>query len=78
MGGIIVEGFLESGERIRTKVGSGFSDKLRDEIWNNQQEWLNKTVVIKYQEVSKSKSKELSALRFPTFVRERDDKLVEL
>lgn len=78
LGGIKVIGFLEDGTRVETNVGSGFSDALRNEIWNNQEEWLKKTVVIKYQEVSKAKGKEHASLRFPTFERERDDKLVEV
>lgn len=78
LGGVTVEGFLESGERFRTNVGSGFSDALRDEIWANKDDWTKLTLVIKYQEVSKSKSKTLSALRFPTFSHTRDDKIVDL
>lgn len=78
LGGIKVVGFLEDGTRVETNVGSGFSDALRNEIWNNQEEWLKKTVVIKYQEVSKAKGKEHASLRFPTFERDRDDKLVEV
>jgi DNA ligase 1 len=78
LGGITVMGILEDGTQIETNVGSGFSDELRNEIFENQSEWLGRTVVIKYQEVSKSKSKEVASLRFPTYVRCRDDKLVEV
>lgn len=78
LGGINVVGFLEDGARIETNVGSGFSDELRAEIWNNQESWLGRTVVIKYQEVTKSKGKEVASLRFPTFERDRNDKVVEI
>jgi len=78
LGGIDVIGFLEDGTEVRSKVGSGFSDKMRDEIWNNKEKWLSTTVVITYQEVSKSKNKEFASLRFGTFNRCRDDKLVEI
>ena len=78
LGGLIVVGFTEDGTRVECNVGSGFSDELRNEIWNNQKDWLGRTVVIKYQEVSKSKSKEVASLRFPTFERDRDDKIVEI
>ena len=78
LGGLIVVGFTEDGTRVECNVGSGFSDELRNEIWNNQEAWLGRTVVIKYQEVSKSKSKEVASLRFPTFERDRDDKIVEI
>jgi DNA ligase 1 len=78
LGGIEVIGFLEDGTEVRTRVGSGFSDDLRAAIWNNREVWMSKTVVIKYQEVSKAKNKEFASLRFPTFERDRDDKLVEI
>ena len=78
LGGIVVVGFLEDGTRVETNVGSGFSDELRADIWSNQHSWLGRTVVIKYQEVSKSKSKEVASLRFPTYERWRDDKVVEI
>lgn len=78
LGGIEVVGFLEDGTRVEAKVGSGFSDDLRNEIWNNQKSWLGRTVVIKYQEVSKAKNKTVASLRFPTFERDRDDKVVEV
>jgi DNA ligase-1 len=78
LGGIEVVGFIESGERVEVRVGSGFSDELREEIWNNKDSWEGRTVVIKYQEVSRSKSKEVASLRFPTFERDRDDKVVEI
>jgi DNA ligase-1 len=78
LGGISVVGFLESGERVECNVGSGFSDELRSEIWNNQSAWLGRTVVIRYQEVARSKGKEVASLRFPTYERDRDDKIVEI
>lgn len=77
LGGINVIGYLEDGTYIECNVGSGFSDELRNEIWDNQKEWLNRTVVIKYQEVSKSKSKNAASLRFPIYMHDRDDKVVE-
>lgn len=78
LGGITVAGFLEDGTRVECNVGSGFSDDLRNEIWNNKDAWLGRTVVIKYQEVSKAKTKDVASLRFPTYERWRDDKVVEI
>ncbi len=79
LGGVRVVGFLEDGTRVEANVGSGFSDVLRDEIWQNQERWLRvPSVVIKYQDVTRSKSKDVASLRFPTFERARDDKLVEV
>lgn len=45
------------------KVGSGFDDSLRDEIWNNKDKYLGKLAKIKYQS-SGIKDKP----RFPTFI----------
>ncbi len=75
MGGISVVGFTESGERVEANVGSGFSDEDRART-----DWVGKTVVIKYQDVTHSKSKTVASLRFPTYERTRDadDKQVEL
>ncbi len=78
LGGVNVVGFLEDGTRVETNVGSGFSDAQRNEIWSNQSAWLGRTIVVKYQEVSKGKNKEHASLRFPTFERVRDDKHIEI
>lgn len=78
LGGIIVAGYTEDGTYFETNVGSGFSDDLRYEIWNNQEKYLGTTAVIKYQEVSRAKNKDVASLRFPTFERFRDDKIVEI
>jgi ATP-dependent DNA ligase len=77
LGGIKVWGRTEDGTIVESDVGSGFGDALRNEIWTNQDAWLGATVVIKYQEVSKSKNKAVASLRFPTFEHRRDDKIVE-
>jgi DNA ligase-1 len=85
-GKLLVIGFLENGTRVEARAGSGLREKrrdgddapTRDELWNNQAEWLGKTVVIKYQEVSMAKGAEVASLRFPTVFRFRDDKIVEV
>ena len=78
LGRLEVIGFLEDGTRVECGVGSGFSDALRSEIWANQDKWLGRTVVIRYQEVSKARGKEVSSLRFPTYERWRDDKIIDI
>lgn len=77
LGGIKVWGRTEDGTVVESDVGSGFTDAQRDEIWANQAKYLGCTVVIKYQEVSRSKNKAVASLRFPTFEHFRDDKTVE-
>jgi len=78
VGGVNCVAFLESGERVEFNVGSGFSDEQRADMKTNPQKWLDTTHVIKYQEVSRSKSKAVASLRFCTYERARDDKTVEI
>lgn len=53
----------------RVKVGSGFSDELRRDIWDNPDKYLGVTIEIQYQDITKDNS-----LRFPSFKRFRHDK----
>jgi len=54
---------------ISVKVGSGFDDKQRKEFWENKNNLLNTWITVKAQEITKDGS-----LRFPVFVRIRDNK----
>lgn len=54
---------------VITRVGSGFDDKQRDEIWARRDEYLGKTVEAKYQGKTPD-----GKLRFPVFTRWRQDK----
>lgn len=65
MGGIHVR--QETG--VNCDVGTGFSDQDREYIFNNQSEFLGKTIEVKYQELSKD-----GVMRFPVFMRFRNDK----
>lgn len=82
MGRVNVAGWLEDGTYFEVGVGSGWNDKQRDDmVLNFDKNWKGKTMVVKYQEVSKSKNKEVSSLRFPTVDQDkllRDDKIVPL
>ena len=78
VGGANCVAFLENGERLEFNVGSGFSDAQRADMKANPAKWLAQTHVIKYQEVSRSKSKAVASLRFCTYEHARDDKLVEI
>lgn len=62
------------GHPLFSEVGSGFTDEQRATIWNNRKEVIGRTVEIRYQEISKALGSETYSLRFPTFVRFRDDK----
>jgi DNA ligase 1 len=54
---------------VDVSIGSGFSDDLRDEIWENKDEFVGRMIEIRYQEVTPDGS-----LRFPTFVCFRNDR----
>jgi DNA ligase-1 len=78
LGGLTYVGFLEDGRRVEGNVGSGFSDADRNEIFQNFHKYEGATAVLKYQEVTKSASKDVASLRFVTFEHFRDDKVVEI
>jgi DNA ligase-1 len=63
MGALICEYPLSSGKSKRVKVGTGFTDDERE------QDYIGLLIEVRYQEVTKAGS-----LRFPSFVRIRDDK----
>ena len=54
-------------------VGSGFSEAMRDEVWNNQDKYLSKISEIQYFEETNNDEGGLS-LRFPVFKQWRFDK----
>lgn len=68
LGGLYVAGKID-GKEYTSEVGSGFSDALRNEIWEDQRSWKNAVVQIQYQELTPKMS-----LRFPVFVMRRKDK----
>ena len=53
---------------------SGISEDLRDEIWNNREDYLNKIITVKCNALSKSKDNEHYSLMHPRFIKFRDDK----
>lgn len=82
MGRVNVAGWLEDGTYFEVGVGSGWTDKQRDDfVLNFDANWKGRTVVVWYQETSKGKGKAHVSLRFPTVDQEkllRDDKVVPL
>lgn len=54
---------------VEVQVGSGFSDELREAIWDDQDAFIDRIVEIRYQEITPDGS-----LRFPTFVCFRNDR----
>ncbi len=56
-------------EGVEVQVGSGFSDALRDQIWEDPENFIGRVIEVRYQEVTPDGS-----LRFPTFVCFRNDR----
>tara|TARA_R110001583_G_scaffold31043_8_gene106622 strand:+ start:14491 stop:15720 length:1230 start_codon:yes stop_codon:yes gene_type:complete len=54
---------------VDVRVGSGFSDDLREKIWQDRESFIGRLVEVRYQEITSDGS-----LRFPTFVCFRNDK----
>jgi DNA ligase-1 len=50
--------------------GTGFSDEDRSYIWNNRSEFVGRIAEIKYQELTED-----GVMRFPVFMRWRNDKI---
>ena len=74
LGAIIVKGIID-GKEVITKVGSGFSDKLRKEVFESKSKYIGTIAEIKYFEITQNQSeKNKYSLRFPTFTRFRFDK----
>lgn len=56
-------------EGVEVQVGSGWSDELREQVWNNKEDFLGRVIEVRYQEVTPDGS-----LRFPTFKCFRNDR----
>jgi DNA ligase-1 len=54
---------------VNVQVGSGFSDELRESVWNSPKDFIGRMIEVRYQEVTPDGS-----LRFPTFVCFRNDR----
>ena len=55
------------------KVGSGLSDEDRAYFWAHQEEMLGKYITVKYFETSIDSKTKLESLRFPIYMRVRED-----
>ena len=72
MGAFVCEG-TDDGKFISVNVGSGVSDSERESYWENRDTLIGRTVEILCDSVSQNQD-ETYSLRFPRFVRFRDDK----
>ncbi len=77
MGNLVCRG-VDQNKLIEVSVGSGFSEELRDEIWNNRDTVVGRTVEIKGDVLTKNQdSDDVWSVRFPTFMGFRNDKVAE-
>jgi DNA ligase-1 len=71
LGALVCEG-EDDGKTIRTNVGSGLTDSLRDDIWSDQASVLGQVVEIRADATTRSQdSDNVWSLRFPRFIRFR-------
>jgi DNA ligase 1 len=72
LGALVCEG-VDNGKNIKVNVGSGLTDEQRDEFWNNRSLLIGQTVEILCDVITQNQAGGYS-LRFPRFLRFRDDK----
>ena len=72
LGALVCSG-IDHGKDITVNVGSGFSDTERDLFWNQKSDVIGRTVEILCDVITQNQDGTYS-LRFPRFVRFRDDK----
>jgi DNA ligase-1 len=72
LGALVCEG-TDDGKFIQVNVGSGYSDQDRDSYWSNSDAIIGRTAEILCDVITQNQDGSYS-LRFPRFVRFRDDK----
>ena len=81
-----VVGFEEGKGRLEGTLGAlivkykdnlvgvgGFTDVMKDEIWNNRDKYLGRIAEVKYKEITHDKVTRKESLQFPTFVQFREE-----
>ena len=72
LGALVCEG-IDDGKFISVNVGSGYSDEDRDDYWANSKDVIGRTAEVLCDVITQNQDGTYS-LRFPRFLRFRDDK----
>ena len=64
MGAILCIGYINDTE-VRCRVGSGFTDQERHDIWDHPEKYLNKEIVVRYQDITSDSKTGNISIRFP-------------
>ena len=67
LGGFICEITLPDGKYVHTKVGSGYSDQERIDLWKNPQSFIGKNIEILGFELTTNNKTDYYSIRFPIF-----------
>lgn len=70
LGGLVCRG-TDQGKLVEVTVGSGFSEELRDDIWQNRDALRGRIVEVKGDALTKSQDGDAWSLRFPVFMQFR-------
>jgi DNA ligase-1 len=71
LGTLVCEG-TDDGKFIRVNVGSGLTDTMRDDIWNDQSSTVGQVIEIRADAATRNQdSEDVYSLRFPRFLRFR-------
>ena len=68
---------IKTPQGVTVKVGSGLTDKDREDVWQKQAGYIGCVAEIAFTTPSTNKDSDLYNLRFPRFVRWREDKTEE-
>ena len=66
LGALVCEG-TDDGKHIKVNVGSGLTDQLRDDLWNNKEDVIGQVVEIRADAITIGEDSEFYSLRFPRF-----------
>jgi DNA ligase-1 len=70
LGGLVCKG-VDQGKEIEVTVGGGYTEELRDEIWNNRDKMIGRVVEVKGDALTRAQDGDTWSLRFPVFVQFR-------